>query len=742
MLYLKAIKDKPTITLNIAKAMTIGPPRVGKTSLRHRLLGLPLPEISSSTDVLNMAETVSVCPSDFTVSADEAEVVPCDKLSSDPDDDLDVRVAKRVKLENHMCVAAENKWVIVNSASGMRSLLNFLQRKMSVASIQNSTDLDGKQSEAPVQPSSDIPLPDENNLNSISNVIQQMYQELQKSDIENVALPDAHLLQFLDSGGQIAYHDILPLFVNIPAIYLHVFNVTKELTERPIDELCSPRGEKKYSAKSALSVAEMITRSVMTVHSLADKKVQLPSEVKCEGKSPEPRIVLVGTHLDELDEKYQDAKLKTVNETLCNALQSKSHDLEGMVMKNPKHTHMFFPVTNNPDAGESHQSCKNCKSEHLKKRIKEQVMKDAVKVRVPVMWYLHQLLELSQGEQKPLYLYSELYQRCKGEGSIADIGEFHAMVTYFHALGLLIHLCGADVGHTEDSDCLVFTNPSYLFGNISKLYQVQFEEEVEGKGKIALKRDGKLTKEALRSLKVEEAQLSHDQFMNLLVQLFIGAEIKSHGGVRTLFVPSILTSSAADATPSGVDAAAQKNSLCFAITFEHTSFIPCGVFTGMIARLQSTTGWDICTLSISRTLMKFAVALGTVNVADLATHISVEIDGNEELKHGQCQVYRDTIIRATADSNCFLFHSKADKDPQSGTCRVCMDRPYLVLGQTCHRCPPQPRGTRQVPHFDKLKVESCIPESVYCPKLEAVRPLGSAIEQGLFQNISHCVSGG
>ena len=89
---------------------------------------------------------------------------------------------------------------------------------------------------------------------SVAVMSSRIYRELQNPDIADIALSDAHLLQFLDCGGQLAYHDILPLFVNIPAIYLNVFNISKELTECPIDEL-STEGNKMYSAKSALSVA-------------------------------------------------------------------------------------------------------------------------------------------------------------------------------------------------------------------------------------------------------------------------------------------------------------------------------------------------------------------------------------------------------------------------------------------------------------------------------------------------------
>ena len=807
-LYHKAIGDNPTITLHIAKAMTIGPPQVGKTSLFYHLLGLPPPDVSS-TPVIETAKTVSVCPSDNAELSDEAGLIPSSgaflsvdcssdsedsSSSDDSEDDVGQRVVERCRYKACMCVVAENKWMLVNNDSGILSLLTFLQQKMDalVTPIQSSTIEVGVASEpmvyetnvlpsthkvvyhetpihssgdtspiqplddtSPIQPLDDTspiqPLGDTSSIqapfdkpDSIETMISRMFRELQNPDIADVTLPDVHLLQFLDCGGQLAYHDILPIFVNIPAMYLHVFNVAKELTECPIDELSSTEGKKKYSAKSALSTADMITRSVITVHSLADRKVQLPSEVRCESKFPKPCAVLVGTHLDNLVEEESESKLKAVNELLHKALQSKFHRLKKMVVPNHKSSLMFFPVNNMLYVDQSHQLCKHrkCKhchaTKHLKKRLTKQAMEDAVKVEVPVRWYLRQLLELSQGAEKPLFSYSELYHHCKEEGSVGDEGEFHAMVTYFHGLGLLVHLCGADVGHTEDSDCLVFTNPSYLFENISKLYQVQFEEEVEGVGKIMLKYEGKLSMEALRDL---EVQLDHDHCMDLLVQLFIGAEVKSHDEDRILFIPSVLTSSPGNVTPSGAGIRPQELSLCFAITFEDKHFIPCGVFTGMIARLQSTPGWEICTHSISRVRMEFAVgAMGTVTLLDHATHISVQMDDHEGKGRRRYQMYRDTIIKATADSYCFLFHSKAAKDPHSGTCSECRDSPYLVLGQTCQKCPTQ-SGAPEGPHFAQLKVEDRVPASVRCQRTQVPKPLSdSKSELDLFQNMSHYVS--
>ena len=665
-----------------------------------------------------------------------------------------------------MCLVSENKWVLVNNDSGILSLLTHLRDTIAARSSTAQKPVDYETAaedsnlpstheteaddsvlhssheaaaedvmlpsthesmhrEAAIQPSGDKSA-------SVALMSRRIYRELQNPDLADVALSDAHLLQFLDCGGQLAYHDILPLFVTIPAIYLNVFNASEELTKCPTDELCSTEGNTMYAAKSALSVAEMVTRSAMTVHSLADRKVPLLPDVTCESK---PRLMLVGTHLDKLDEKDADEKLKASNEILHKTLQLKSRLLERAVVPNEKSQLMFFPVNNKLYVDKSHQSHKRCKCKHcrasnnLKEKITKQAMEDAVKVDVPVRWYLHQLLELSQSE-KPFYSYSELYERCRAEGSVTNAGEFHTMVTYFHALGLLIHLCGADVRHTEESACLVFTNPSHLFENISKLYLVQFEE-VRGGDKILLKDEGKLTRDALRELGV---QLDPDHFMDLLVQLFIGAEIKSQEGDRILFVPSVLTSSPDDAAPSGVSTVPQEDYLGFAVTFENTSFIPCGVFTGMSARLQNAPRWQIFTKSISRKRMAFTVGTeGTVTLFDHATHISVNMERHE----GKCREYRDTIIEAVAYSYCFLFHSMSAKDPRSGPCSECVKSPYLVLGQTCQECRTL-CDAPEAPHFAELMVDH-VPKTVRCPRITTAKKLRKS-ECDLFQNMSHYVS--
>ena len=748
---------------------------------------------------MKTAETVSVCPPGMAASPGEVGHVPPSgaDLSVESCTNLDGQKGERKcnKLDSRMCMVENHKWVVVNNDSGILSLLRHLQNKLApqsrtrpklvqdntaakdkipssthkaaTESIQTSTHKAAAEdiivpethktaAEEIIVPSrhegvhreAAISRPSGDKSNAVMEIIKRIHKELQNPDIASVNLPDANLLQFIDCGGQLAYQDILPLFVNIPAIYLNVFNVTEELTECPTDELCSTEGNKMYAAKSALSVAEMVRRSAMTVCSLADRKVPLLPGVMCKS---EPRLMLVGTHLDKLDETDADEKLEAADKTLHSALQVKRYHLETTIMSNDKSNLRFFPISNKLYVDKRHQLCENSECEHcpaiqnLKKTITQHAVSNAVEVKVPVRWYLHQLLELSQSKEPFYYVYSKLYDCCEAEGSVTDERDFHAMVTYFHALGLLIHLCGADVVHTEESACLVFTDPLYLFENISKLYRVQFEE-VKAGHKIRLKHEGKLTKGALPELGV---QLDPDHFMDLLEKLFIGAKIKSQEGGRILFVPSVLTSSPDDAAPSGVSTGPQEESLGFAVTFENTFFIPCGVFTGMSARLQNAEGWEICTKSISRKCMKFGVgAVGFVSLHDHATHISVKMEDMDCTK-GEYQQNRDIVINAVADSYCFLFHSKSAKDPRSGPCSECVRSPYLVLGQTCQECRTlrdAPEGTHHTPHetceashIAELKVKNQVAASVRCQQNQAAKKL-SISERDLFKNMSHYVS--
>ena len=735
-LYQKAITDNPTITLHIAKAMTIGPPRVGKTALRHLLLELPLPEVSISTPVMKTAETVGILTLDEIVSSAEDEL------------------PRTVQADSHLIQMDHgDKWVIVNETSGILSLLSHLKERVDEAMYENSiqapseviqpqaqshlTNADSKQAtNKPEQhgiKQSITSISTGATAEETTHVIaaaDQLYELLQTPNIANITLPDAKLLQFLDCGGQLAYHDILPIFATIPAIYLHVFDLTQGLAACPEDQLCldTAEGEVYSHARSPLSVADMMSRSVMTIKSLAGKRVQLPTGVLLS-EPPQPHIIFVGTHLDELARTCKDMEpvFNSISKALQSASESEFHTVEAMVVKNldQRLPAMFFPVTCQQNI---HLDVGSHAIKRLKGRLKT-IVSD-VKVKVPVKWYLYQMLEISRGKEKriPVHRYRDLYRSCNLTKVVKNLREFHTMIAYFHALGLLIHACKDDAHmHSEDSTCLIFSNPSYLFENITKIFHVQFLEEIRCEGSLRkLKLEGKLTEKTLKDLNIDSTQLKWMDFMDVLVHFFIGADIGdgAENEGRTLFIPSVLP--VGDSTQP----VASEQAHHFVVTFHKKSFVPCGVYTGAIARLQSLKDWKIILAPgcISRLQASFGIAAeDTVRLLDSSSHIRVELDSSDKRKS---QEYRDTVITVIAKSYCFLFHTK----PTEGEpCAICHEDPYLELGLTCHHC------EMNSDHIATLVVDCGEAKTVRCTRTQNHRYLEKE-HMELFMGIQHSVS--
>ena len=746
-LYQKAINDGPTITLHVAKAMTIGPPRVGKTCFRHHLLGLQPPECNPSTPVMKTAETISL--SFVRSSIDDRRWIPLSAGSGIMSllEYLREDTILPNEAASHEQIEVPTSPTEVPSPISHRDLeLNDIVTALPDCPVDNVSPMLKSKAEfiAPTASLVDEEPQVEHTSDNIQLLINEMHKLLKSvKDQDKITLPDAHLLQFIDCGGQLAYHDILPIFVNIPAIYLHVFNLTVELTKCPVDRICNEDGSDGFSAQSPLTIAQMMARSVLVIRDLARKRVQLPKQVTAMG-TPQPSIAFIGTHYDTFCAKYGDqtkAKLDDVSRELDTSVGDVIADVKVIShnITSTKLPALFFPVNNYAENATAHDDRSSLSTSRLKKEIEKQVA--VVNLKVPVKWYLYQLMQWDMKEKK-LHTYGELCKSCAAVG-LTDKGDIYAMVTYFHALGLLLHHCGNEsTKHIEDAEsckCLVFTDPSYLFENITKLYQVQFWRDEDVHGCLRdLKKYGKLTKDALTEMSID---IDHKCFMDILVHLFIGADIKSSDSVRSLFVPSVLTTSKDIGGPSGAGATTHEHSVHFAIAFTHgndtssdKSFIPCGVFTGMIARLQSTSGWTYRSDSISRLYVEFRISTYTVKLYDHTTHIGIVLTSKKgTVKY--FQAYCDTVIEATANSYCFLFHNNTTKHPLSKECGDCIARPYLILGHTCLKC-----AASEDLHFLELQKDSEGEPFVWCKNDDEPAPLVDTEYIPFIQRNFHCVS--
>ena len=93
-------------------------------------------------------------------------------------------------------------------------------------------------------------------------------------------------IHFIDSGGQLQYHDILPLFIQKPAVAIFVLNLSEELSHQPTIEYYGADGKPvSRPYRSSLSHKQILQHCLGAMCS----------------QDARPLIITVGTHRDAAD---------------------------------------------------------------------------------------------------------------------------------------------------------------------------------------------------------------------------------------------------------------------------------------------------------------------------------------------------------------------------------------------------------------------------------------------------------
>ena len=104
-------------------------------------------------------------------------------------------------------------------------------------------------------------------------------------------------IQFIDSGGQLQYHDILPLFFQNPGVAIFVLNLSEELSHHPAIEYYGADGKPvSRPYQSSLSHEQILQHCLGAIRS----------------QDARPLIITVGTHRDAADKCSESIKEKNL----------------------------------------------------------------------------------------------------------------------------------------------------------------------------------------------------------------------------------------------------------------------------------------------------------------------------------------------------------------------------------------------------------------------------------------------
>ena len=104
-------------------------------------------------------------------------------------------------------------------------------------------------------------------------------------------------IQFIDSGGQFQYHDILPLFIQNPGVAIFVLNLSEELSHHPAIEYYGADGKPvSRPYQSSLSHEQILQHCLGAIRS----------------QDARPLIITVGTHRDAAGKCSESIKAKNL----------------------------------------------------------------------------------------------------------------------------------------------------------------------------------------------------------------------------------------------------------------------------------------------------------------------------------------------------------------------------------------------------------------------------------------------
>ena len=251
--------------------------------------------------------------------------------------------------------------------------------------------------------------------------------------VEKKRLFGVKWVQFIDSGGQLQYHDILPLFIQNPGVTVFVLDLSEELSHHPSIEYYGADGKpvgKPY--RSSLSHKQILQHCLGAVHS----------------QDARPLIVVLGTHRDSADKCSESISEK--NQQLMALLDPVKI---GVLYKGEELKEVIFPV--------------NCKAPQDKDRRVAKVLREKIvsmsplSMKMPIAWF-----------------GLEVHLLRSSEDGVLSLVQCQACATRLHMEGdafsaALHHLVQHNVFlyYPEVLPQTVFCNPQVVLTKVTELVQ-------------------------------------------------------------------------------------------------------------------------------------------------------------------------------------------------------------------------------------------------------------------------------
>lgn len=410
------------------RVMLVGQNRAGKTSLKKSLLGITFDPGEPSTD------GIEVDPSRFDVDVDRVvnwQLVKNEKFTSEFADDIARLVVgeltrKEAKEEKPAMNRAND---IVQSDVSADEARHSTEEQLPIQAVGVLTQEDNPPDPCSDVLPSDIPdlIPDpefhieidtSDGVPEDVKILVHKYLERQQS-VQEISDRET-VVTIWDFAGQHLYYASHPVFLSPRAVYLLVYNMSKDLSAKM--EPCVRQGVHDFIPHSSGEETNLdsILSWLVSVHNLTAEGRAKEEEQGDDPPYLRPPVIIVGTHVDE---PFEDPK--RMETQIKKSLSGKTYE---------QHVRRPFYRVNNTRAGEDEGIAK------VRQEIREVLrLEPYMGEDVPVRWFNFEKVVEGLVQQKVFYLkVAQLYNIVRKVCYIEDESEMVAMLDFYHDLGVII----------------------------------------------------------------------------------------------------------------------------------------------------------------------------------------------------------------------------------------------------------------------------------------------------------------
>ena len=648
--YKAVCKKHSSVKIRLTRCLFIGPPGVGKSSLKHLLLHNQSIDVSSSTLVLEE-------PSIVTQEHESPWIVV--------DNDMRKQLVKRKAKLIHLELVEKQQYYCCDSCCNFEKL--YFNRNES----QFTSNLDEESSCFHSRESRDW--------NLLTEALSELHEEIETQRITQYSEGQEFMqfIHFLDSGGQPVFHDILPLFIGTPCLYVYVFNSVYGL-DVPLPINYRPtNGQDPFIQTGTETARDSMLRTFSSIHTMQQKvSVNFKDLLNEDGDAPQSCVLPVATFKDKLLEGNGELR----NEADLHCQWASEHESQALKPYKSLLSSKDLLLINNQMHTPGSNATRDDKStlEALKKSVSSST--SAFNIEIPLLWLIVDLITNKTGLK--FIEYSCLRKFCLKEHFVSSKREFSALIAFMHTLGFFAYFKIP----TFTKPRLICTDASFLYQQVSKLLVVQFlpspqcdsTKELKAMGIISSKYSTMFDELGIAKNDI----MNHQWFLQLLVHVGIAAKIKND----CHFVPHTLPPKPVSPSPLSEYSQYSVSPICFTVKLkqdvsfgpDYIYILPRGIYCQLCTYVIRKARWLPLPERSCRTRVAYVMdTTASIYLTETPTHIEVSVHVHQGCRrtisdvHSICSKIKTLVLRGIKAAYKTLFSQSASDVS-------------IAVGFTCH----------------------------------------------------------